>query len=90
MKGILLAQDGDISAVNGTIHIGDTFTQEVELLLALNQGEVKTDPLLGPSLVRKMRSNFSGLSLQTEIKKHLKRDNKDIEQLENYLQIISK
>jgi hypothetical protein len=90
MKGILLGADGDLEVINGTLKFGDTTLQEVGLLLSLNQGELKTDPILGPNLVEKIRSNASRMSLQTIIKKHLKRDNKDFDEVKDYLQILGK
>ena len=65
MKGLLLDKDGDIRIVphkgkdglTGFV-IGDTLIQNAAIVLELNQGELKEDPVLGANLIR-CRQNHS-------------------------------
>lgn len=90
MKGILLGDDGDLKAINGKIDFGDTLTQEVSLLLTLNQGELKSDPILGPGLVKLIRSGASPSKLQALVRTHLARDGKNLDDIKDMVTFNTK
>jgi len=88
MKGtdILLDDLDDLSILGGDLVIGDGFTQEVGLILRINQGEVKSDPLIGANLIRLIKTNVSADEMQRQVKIHLTRDGKnynDVKELIN-------
>lgn len=86
-KDILLDEDGDLLIVNGDFVIGDTLTQEVAILLQLNKGELKEDPVLGTDLLKKLHSNISKAELQQILKIQFARDNKDYNDLKEKIQL---
>lgn len=95
MKGILLDSLGDIqiaprkladSKLTGLM-IGDTLIQNASIVLELNQGELKEDPLLGPNLQRFIRGKVSRQAVERQIKIHLSRAGVDYEELKDKMKI---
>lgn len=76
--GILLDDDLDLLiGPNGTFVNGDSELDEVAVILSLSPGELTSDPLLGPSLLRLTRGvNGAGKAVALT-KLHLTRDGKD-------------
>lgn len=87
---ILLDANDDLAIENGDFVLGNSLLQETGIILRLNQGELKSDPLLGPSLIRLMRGVGGFAKAVVKAKLHLKRDNKDYNQLKNYINIGGK
>lgn len=87
MKGILLDNDFELVAIGGGLPIGNTTMQEVGIIMGMNQGELKSDPILGPNLTRMMRSNRNRSRLQQAVRTHLERDRKDNDVILEYLRI---
>ena len=64
MKGILLADNGDLAikpvlerdGIRSGIIIGGSEIQNAYIVLGMNQGELKEDPLIGPNLLRFIRA----------------------------------
>jgi hypothetical protein len=75
---ILLDDNGDLIFRNGDFVIGDSFEQEVRLIIGLNKGGLKSDPVLGCELVRMINSQASQIAIQQKIKLNLERDNKKV------------
>lgn len=81
MKGILLDTNGDIAIVphrakDGKLtgfSLGDTLVQNAAIVLELNQGELKEDPVLGVNLIRYIRSKANKTAIEKQMKIHLKR-----------------
>ena len=74
---ILLDATGDLEIRSGDFVVGDSLDQEVATILLLNQGQLKSDPVLGPNLIRMMNSpNVSAIVPAIEL--HLKRDRKEV------------
>lgn len=86
-KDILLDDQNDLLIKDGDFVVGESLTQEVSIILRLNQGELKSDPLLGANLIRLINSAVSEDQLQTIIKMHLQRDGKDYEDIKKYIQL---
>lgn len=84
-QDILLDKDNDLLIRNGDFVIDESLTQDITILLGLNQGELKSDPLLGPGLIRLINSNVSDDELKAKIKLHLQRDNKNYEAIKDYI-----
>jgi len=86
-KDFLLDDQNDLLIKDGDFVVGESLTQEVSIILRLNQGELKSDPLLGANLIRLINSAVSEDQLQTIIKMHLQRDGKDYEDIKKYIQL---
>ena len=87
MKDILLDNDNAIKIENGDFVVGESTWQDVGIILEMNQGELKSDPVLGASLVRKMKANASQLEINQTTRLHLARDNKNYSELKSQIQI---
>ena len=101
MKGLLLDKDGDIriaphTATDGKLTgfaVGDTLIQNAAIVLELNQGELKEDPVLGANLIRYIRSKAIGILcpnktvIEKQMKVHLKRAGIDYSELVDKINI---
>lgn len=59
--------DGKLSG----LILNDTLIQDSAIVLEMNQGEWKEDPVLGPSLLRYLRSHADRSRIQKQIQVHL-------------------
>ena len=84
-QDIVLDENDDLIFEDGDFKIDASLTQDVGIKLRLNQGELKSDPLLGASIIRLVNSSVDDDELQTRIKLHLQRDGKDYEALKKYI-----
>lgn len=84
-QDILLDDTDDLIIENGDFKIGESLTQDVGLIIRMNQGELKEDPLLGVNLIRMIKSSVDDEELQTKVKLHLQRDGKNYEELKDYI-----
>ncbi len=80
---ILLDDNNDIRIENGDLVLGDSFQQEIELILGSNQGEWKNEPLIGANLIELINSEVSELELKNKISQALKLDGKTLKSIEN-------
>lgn len=95
MKGLLLDKDGDIRIIprKGTdgkltgFAVGDTLIQNAAIVLELNQGELKEDPVLGANLIRYIRSKANKTVIEKQMKVHLKRAGIDYSELVDKINI---
>lgn len=90
MTDILLDETDDLIVENGDFKVGESLTQDVGLILRLNQGGLKSDPLLGANVIRMINSDVDNEELQTKIKLHLQRDGKDYEDIKQYITLNTK
>ncbi len=74
MKGILIDANYDIQLFNGSMAIGDTTTQNMGLLLALQKGELKEHPLIGVGVENYLNEEDGDVALIREAKKQFKAD----------------
>lgn len=96
MKGLLLDKDGDIRIVphkgkdglTGFV-IGDTLIQNAAIVLELNQGELKEDPVLGANLIRYIRSQADKRAIEKQMKIHLKRAGIDYSELVDKIKLLT-
>lgn len=87
MQDFLLDSDNDLLIKNGDIAVGESTIQEVALILGLKQGELKSDPILGPNLFYLMKSKGNKNKIETAVKLHLNRDNKDYESIKKIINV---
>lgn len=97
---MMLDENGDLmirsrkladSKLSGLV-LDDTLIQDSAIVLEMNQGELKEDPVLGPNLLRYLRSKADKSRIQKQIQVHLSRAgidyNKVAEQLKLNLKTI--
>ncbi len=80
-KDILLDAQGDLLFENGDLVIGESLEQEVAMLLQVNKGEFKEDPIVGCDFIKMLKGNVSELELKKVVKIQLARDGKNYDQL---------
>lgn len=77
MKDILLNDDFDLQAQNGDFVVGDSLLQEIGIILRMSPGDLKSDPVLGPGLVKFNLAKHKPEEIQATIKRHMQRDLKE-------------
>ena len=89
-QDILIGEDHDLVLHNGDFTVGDSFMQEVEMVLRMNQGDLKSDPLLGVGLTRFMNGQGKNETINTLVKLHLTRDGKNYDEVKSLIKISIK
>ena len=84
-KDIQLTADNDLKILNGDFVIGESEMQEVGIILQMNQGELKSDPLIGANLTNYIRGVHNQLKLQRHIETQLEMDGKDYDSIKDNL-----
>jgi hypothetical protein len=91
-RGILTGEDDELviavrrdasGRIAGGLMTGDTILQDTAIVLGLNQGELKEDPLLGPGLFTLIRSKADKIKIERAIKVHLERAGIDWQQVKD-------
>ena len=78
MEDILLDENKDLKIENGDFAFGDSFEQDVEIIMSLTKGDLKSDAVLGVDLIKNINSNISETGLKQKIRLNLQRDNKKV------------
>jgi len=69
MNGIMIeSETGELAIKNGTLQIGNTDEQNIEMVLLSNKGEFKEHPILGAGLVNYKNSIDRELEITRQIK----------------------
>jgi len=96
MKGILLDKNNDFlikvrtekdGKISGLV-AGDNAVQCAGLVLQMNQGELKEDPIVGANLLRNMRGKLNRDKLKNQVETAIIRANIRIEDVKNELEIL--
>lgn len=72
-RGILLDDDNDLKIEGGTMKIGERKMQDAFMVLSMNQGDLKEDPLAGVNLVRMIRGRENKEKIRKTIEIGLER-----------------
>jgi hypothetical protein len=83
MKGILLNDNDDLMIANGSLAVGDITIQSACLVLRMNQGELKEDPVIGVNLSRFIRGKENRAGIKRAIEIGLRRAGIEIEDVKN-------
>ena len=83
----LLNGDNELIIKDGDFVVGDSEMQEVGLLIGLNQGALKSDPILGVNLITNMRGSQREERIKRALKLNLAMDNKDYETIKSKIKI---
>jgi hypothetical protein len=84
-KAILLDENNDLKIVNRRLQLGTTMMQEVGVIIQMNQGELKFDPMLGANLVTEMRGVPNAHRIESIIDTQLALDGKDYDQVKDLI-----
>ena len=87
---IMLDNNDDMQIANGDFVIGESMLQEVGIIIRLNSGELKSDPVLGPNLIQLTNSNADLQEFEERLRLHLQRDNKNYEDVKKLISIKTK
>lgn len=96
MRGIQLDKYNDLLVqvtrdANGRIvsglQVGNTQLQNAYMVLSLNQGELKEDPIAGVNLVSMIRGNKSKEEIKTTIKIGLRRCGIDFDKVKDLIRV---
>ncbi|MCO5253639.1 MAG: hypothetical protein M9892_04645 [Bacteroidetes bacterium] len=79
--------DEDEVAVNGDFAFGESTQQELADIIRLNKGQLKSDPLLGPELVRMVNAKAKSVDVEQVMRDNLSRDNKDYDEVKEILKL---
>jgi hypothetical protein len=86
-QDILLDDNDNLRIENGDFVIGDSIDQEVSLILRINKGELKEDPVIGCDLILLINSNTSEMELKQIVKLQLARDGKSYDGLKERIKL---
>lgn len=86
-KDIILDNKNDLLIQNGDFVLGKSLKQEVGIILNLSPGNLKSSPLLGPSILRKKRANKGRMSIIRAIKIAFKMDGKNYDELKEQINL---
>jgi hypothetical protein len=73
---ILLDENGDDLIKNGDYAVGDGVQDDCVIILKLNKGALKSDPLLGPNLVSMTNGKNTKSDMEQAVRISLERDGK--------------
>uniref|UniRef100_UPI0039A41360 hypothetical protein n=1 Tax=Ornithobacterium rhinotracheale TaxID=28251 RepID=UPI0039A41360 len=88
MRDVLLDKQGDLEFLNGDFFAGESTLQEVGILLQLNQGALKSDPLCGVNMFKYLKGKGSRVEMEKQLKIQLERDGKNYEDIKKHLKLI--
>jgi hypothetical protein len=87
MTDLLLNDENDLKIVNGDFVFGKSELQEVGIILQMNQGEFKSDPLIGANLTTLIRGGKNNEKIKRHIETQLELDDKDYDTIKDFLTI---
>lgn len=87
-KGILLDENNDLLIIGKRMVIGDSQMQEVAVILEMNQGALKSKPILGAELIQLLKGNASKIDIERRVRIHLEKDGKDYNAIKNKIKTI--
>lgn len=85
---IQVAKDKNKQISRGLVLIDDSIDQEATLLLQLNQGDLKEDPLMGCNLVRYIQSNATKSEILRTMKIQFKRAELNFDDFKNRMTLL--
>lgn len=80
-KDFLLNEDNDLIIKHGDFAIGESEMQEVGIILAMNQGQLKSDPIIGANLTNKIRTPENRDQIERTVSTQLELDGKDYDDI---------
>ena len=87
MKDILVDEHNDLEIIAGDFSIGESTSQEVGFILQSQQGNWKSDPLVGANMVELIKGKHNRTAIEKRIKIQLERDDKDYDAIKKLLKL---
>jgi hypothetical protein len=87
-RDYILDDDGDLKIEAGDFVFGDAETDDVLLILGINQGELKSDPLCGTNMTQRIRSQQTPEEIQRAVRLQMQRDGKNFNEIKAFLKTI--
>nr|DAN36014.1 MAG TPA: Protein of unknown function (DUF2634) [Caudoviricetes sp.] len=87
MMDILVTENNDLEIIAGDFSIGDSLLQEVGFILQSQQGNWKSDPLIGANMVELIKGKHNRTAVEKRIKIQLERDGKDYDAIKKLLKL---
>ena len=87
MRDILVSENNDLELIAGDFSIGEGLLQEVGLILQSQQGNWKSDPLVGANMVELIKGKHNRTAVEKRIKIQLERDGKDYDTIRKLLRL---
>lgn len=84
-KGILLTAENNLLIISRRLIVGDSRMQEVALILQMNQGEQKFEPVLGANLIQYSKTKIKNFDIENRVKIHLALDDKQYDQIKQQI-----
>lgn len=81
MIGIIVTEGGELAMQRGRLALGEVRSQNIELLLRCNKGELKQLPIFGGEVMRMLGSSMKLADIamwKADIKKQLKAANLEV------------
>lgn len=88
-KGILLDENNDLLIVGKRMVVGDSQMQEVAIILEMNQGALKSNPVLGAELIQLLKGNATKADIERRTRIHLEKDGKDYAAIKNKIKTVT-
>ncbi len=84
---IILTDSDEVAILNDDLVIGASLSQEVKNIIRLIPGQLKFAPMLGPNLIRMIKSKVSDAQIKEAIKRNLEADGKDYDAIKNSIRL---
>ena len=84
---ILVTENNDLEIIAGDFSTGDSLLQEVGFILQSQQGNWKSDPLVGAHMVELIKGKQNRTAVEKRIKIQLERDGKDYDAIKKLLKL---
>lgn len=87
MKDIVIDEHNDLEIIAGDFSIDNSLLQEVRFILQSQQGNWKSDPLVGANMVELVKGKHNRTAVEKRIKIQLERDGKDYDAIKKLLKL---
>lgn len=87
MRDILVSENNDLELMAGDFSMGESHLQEVGFILQSQQGNWKSDPLVGANMVELIKGKHNRTSVEKRVKVQLERDGKDYDAIKRLLKL---
>ena len=87
MRDILVGENNDLELIAGDFSMGESLLQEAGLILQSQQGNWKSDPLVGANMVELIKGKHNRTAVEKRIKIQLERDGKDYDAVKRLLKL---
>ena len=84
---ILLSENDDLLIANGDFVIDESVLQDVGIILRLNSGDLKSDPIMAPNLIQLVKGKADNQEFEDRVRLFLSRDGKNYDDIKKLINI---